>query len=518
LAKQRKIPTLMRNRLFTTKPIHDILQESEKKEGLKRTLTATNLTTLGIGAIIGAGIFVITGQAAAQYAGPAILISFIISGVACAFAGLCYAEFASMIPIAGSAYTYAYATMGEFFAWLIGWDLILEYLFAASTVSVGWSGYVVSFLNDFGVHIPAYLTAATGATLIDVPGTGWVQETSNLMQQLLEEGKNAASLPHQVALFNLPAMFVIALLTTLLVIGIKESANFNNIMVIVKVSVIILFIAIGFYFVKSVNWHPFIPPNTGTFGHFGWSGIFRAAGVIFFAYIGFDAVSTAAQESKNPRRDMPIGILGSLGISTILYILVAIVLTGIVSYTQLNVADPMAVGVNALGDSMFWLRPIIKVAAIAGLSSVILVMMLGQPRIFYSMSNDGLLPPVFSRVHRKFKTPYVSTILTGCVAMVFAGILPISVLSELVSIGTLLAFVIVCIGIIILRKTRPELHRPFRTPWVPLIPILGAAVCLAQMVALPFGTWLRLLIWMGVGFIIYFTYSVKHSKFHKPGF
>jgi APA family basic amino acid/polyamine antiporter len=508
----------MRNRLFTTKPIHDILQESEKKEGLKRTLTATNLTTLGIGAIIGAGIFVITGQAAAQYAGPAILISFIISGVACAFAGLCYAEFASMIPIAGSAYTYAYATMGEFFAWLIGWDLILEYLFAASTVSVGWSGYVVSFLNDFGVHIPAYLTAATGATLIDVPGTGWVQETSNLMQQLLEEGKNAASLPHQVALFNLPAMFVIALLTTLLVIGIKESANFNNIMVIVKVSVIILFIAIGFYFVKSVNWHPFIPPNTGTFGHFGWSGIFRAAGVIFFAYIGFDAVSTAAQESKNPRRDMPIGILGSLGISTILYILVAIVLTGIVSYTQLNVADPMAVGVNALGDSMFWLRPIIKVAAIAGLSSVILVMMLGQPRIFYSMSNDGLLPPVFSRVHRKFKTPYVSTILTGCVAMVFAGILPISVLSELVSIGTLLAFVIVCIGIIILRKTRPELHRPFRTPWVPLIPILGAAVCLAQMVALPFGTWLRLLIWMGVGFIIYFTYSVKHSKFHKPGF
>jgi APA family basic amino acid/polyamine antiporter len=508
----------MRNRLFTTKPIHDILQESEKKEGLKRTLTATNLTTLGIGAIIGAGIFVITGQAAAQYAGPAILISFIISGVACAFAGLCYAEFASMIPIAGSAYTYAYATMGEFFAWLIGWDLILEYLFAASTVSVGWSGYVVSFLNDFGVHIPAYLTAATGATLIDVPGTGWVQETSNLMQQLLEEGINAASLPHQVALFNLPAMFVIALLTTLLVIGIKESANFNNIMVIVKVSVIILFIAIGFYFVKSVNWHPFIPPNTGTFGHFGWSGIFRAAGVIFFAYIGFDAVSTAAQESKNPRRDMPIGILGSLGISTILYILVAIVLTGIVSYTQLNVADPMAVGVNALGDSMFWLRPIIKVAAIAGLSSVILVMMLGQPRIFYSMSNDGLLPPVFSRVHRKFKTPYVSTILTGCVAMVFAGILPISVLSELVSIGTLLAFVIVCIGIIILRKTRPELHRPFRTPWVPLIPILGAAVCLAQMVALPFGTWLRLLIWMGVGFIIYFTYSVKHSKFHKPGF
>jgi APA family basic amino acid/polyamine antiporter len=507
----------MRKKIFTTKPIDQILQESESKTGLKRTLTATNLTTLGIGAIIGAGIFVITGQAAAQYAGPAILISFIISGVACAFAGLCYAEFASMIPIAGSAYTYAYATMGEFFAWLIGWDLILEYLFAASTVSVGWSGYMVSFLNDFGVHIPAYLTAATGSTLIEVPGTGWVMETTQLIKELAAKGIDAASLPQEVAWFNLPAMFIIALLTVLLVIGIKESANFNNVMVIVKVSVIVLFIIIGFFFVKSANWKPFIPPNTGEFGHFGWSGIFRAAGVIFFAYIGFDAVSTAAQESKNPRRDMPIGIMGSLGVSTILYILVAIVLTGIVSYTFLNVADPMAVGVNALGDSMFWLRPIIKIAAIAGLSSVILVMLLGQPRIFYSMSNDGLLPPVFSRVHPKFKTPYISTILTGSVALIFAGILPISVLSELVSIGTLLAFTIVCIGIIVLRKTRPEIKRPFRTPWVPLIPILGAAVCLAQMVSLPFDTWLRLLIWMGLGFLIYFLYSVKHSKFHKPG-
>jgi APA family basic amino acid/polyamine antiporter len=507
----------MANKLFTTKPIDDILKESEGKTGLKRTLTATNLTTLGIGAIIGAGIFVITGQAAAQYAGPAILISFIISGIACAFAGLCYAEFASMIPIAGSAYTYAYATMGEFFAWLIGWDLILEYLFAASTVSVGWSGYVVSFLKDFGVYLPAYLTAATGSTLIDVPGSGWVMETASLIKELAGKGIDAAYLPHQVAWFNLPAMFIIALLTILLVIGIKESANFNNVMVIVKVSVIVLFIVIGFFFVKTANWKPFIPPNTGEFGHFGWSGIFRAAGVIFFAYIGFDAVSTAAQEARNPRRDMPIGIMGSLGVSTILYILVAIVLTGIVSYTFLNVADPMAVGVNALGDSMFWLRPIIKIAAIAGLSSVILVMMLGQPRIFYSMSNDGLLPPVFSKVHPKFRTPYVSTILTGTVALIFAGILPISVLSELVSIGTLLAFTIVCIGIIVLRKTRPEIHRPFKTPWVPLVPLLGAGVCLAQMVSLPFDTWLRLLIWMGIGFLIYFFYSVKHSKFHKPG-
>jgi len=507
----------MKSKLFTTKPINDILRESESKGGLKRTLSATNLTTLGIGAIIGAGIFVITGQAAAQYAGPAILISFIISGVACAFAGLCYAEFASMIPIAGSAYTYAYATMGEFFAWLIGWDLILEYLFAASTVSVGWSGYVVSFLADFGLHIPSTLTAATGSILINVPEMGWVMETKQLIAQLAEKGIDVSTLAHQTAIMNLPAMFIVGVLTVLLVIGIKESANFNNIMVIVKVSVILLFIALGFAFVQADNWKPFIPENTGEWGHFGWSGILRAAGVIFFAYIGFDAVSTAAQESKNPQKDMPIGIMGSLGVSTVLYILVAIVLTGIVSYTALNVADPIAVGVNAMGDSMFWLRPIIKIAAIAGLSSVILVMMLGQPRIFYSMANDGLLPPFFSKVHPKFKTPYVSTILTGSVAMILAGILPISVLSELVSIGTLLAFAIVCIGIIVLRKTRPDIHRPFRTPWVPAVPILGAAVCLAQMVALPFDTWLRLLIWMAIGFVIYFTYSVRHSKFHKPG-
>jgi len=504
-----------KNKLFTTKPIHDIIRESESKEGLRRTLTATNLTTLGVGAIIGAGIFVITGQAAAQYAGPAILISFIISGIACAFAGLCYAEFASMIPIAGSAYTYAYATMGEFFAWLIGWDLILEYLFAASTVSVGWSGYVVSFLKDFGIHMPAYLTAATGTTLIYLQESGWVQESTQLISQLSQQGIDISSLPHQSAIMNLPAMFIIAVLTFLLVVGIKESANFNNLMVIVKVSVILLFIAIGFAFVKADNWTPFIPPNTGEFGHFGWSGIFRAAGVIFFAYIGFDAVSTAAQEARNPRKDMPIGIMGSLGISTILYILMAIVLTGIVSYTFLDVADPIAVGVNAMGESMFWLRPIIKIAAIAGLSSVILVMMLGQPRIFYSMSHDGLLPEVFSKVHPKFKTPYVSTILTGSVAVIFAGILPISVLSELVSIGTLLAFTIVCIGIIVLRKTKPDIPRPFKTPWVPLVPILGAAVCLAQMVALPFDTWLRLIAWMAIGLVIYFTYSIRHSKFHK---
>jgi basic amino acid/polyamine antiporter, APA family len=507
----------MGSRLFRTKSIHDLMNEADDtSHGFKRALTVTNLTTLGIGGIIGAGIFVLTGQAAAQYAGPAIVISFIISGIACAFAGLCYAEFASMIPIAGSAYTYAYATLGEFLAWIIGWDLILEYLFAASTVSVGWGGYMVSFLNDFGIHLPTALTAATGSILIDVPNVGWQQLTHNLSVSLLAKGVNVDALPHVTALVNIPAMFIIAVLTILLVIGIRESANFNNIMVITKVSVIILFIAIGIAFINGGNWHPFIPKNTGVLGQFGWSGILRGAGVIFFAYIGFDAVSTAAQEAKNPQRDMPIGILGSLSISTVLYILVALVLTGIVSYTELNVADPVAVGVNSMGQSMFWLRPIIKIAAIAGLSSVVLVMLLGQPRIFFAMAKDGLLPPVFSKVHPKFKTPYVSTVLTGSVAIVLAGILPISILGELVSIGTLLAFVIVCISVLVLRRSKPNLQRPFRTPFVPLVPILGALICFIQMAALPLDTWLRLIIWMGIGFVIYFTYGIRRSRLRNP--
>jgi basic amino acid/polyamine antiporter, APA family len=442
---------------------------------------------------------VLTGQAAAQYAGPAIVISFIISGFACLFAGLCYAEFASMIPISGSAYTYAYSTLGEFMAWIIGWDLILEYLFAASTVSVGWSGYVVSFLKDFGIYIPPQFTAAWRTVLVDIPNIGWKPITDQLSASLTSSGIVVDNLPHITAILNLPAMFVVAAITILLVIGIKESASFNNVMVMIKVFVIILFIGIGYFFINKVNWHPFIPPNTGEWGHFGWSGVLRGSAVIFFAYIGFDAVSTAAQEAKNPQRDMPIGILGSLGISTVLYILVAIVLTGIVSYTFLNVADPIAVGVDA----------------IAGLSSVILVMMLGQPRIFYAMSKDGLLPSRFARIHPRFKTPYYSTIVTGSVALIFAGILPINILGELVSIGTLLAFAIVCVGIIFLRVKRPELKRPFRTPFVPLVPILGALICMIQMYSLPLDTWLRLIIWMAVGMVIYFTYGVRHSEIRK---
>jgi APA family basic amino acid/polyamine antiporter len=524
--------SMSKSKLFITKPLNQLLSESKETGGLKRSLTALNLTTLGIGAIIGAGIFVLSGQAAAQYAGPAIVLSFIISGLACGFAGLCYAEFASMIPIAGSAYTYSYATLGEFLAWIIGWDLILEYLFAASTVSVGWSGYVVSFLRDFNINIPPQFTGASGNVLVNVPEMGWMKLTKAYGETLAASGINIDSLPHVTCILNLPAMFIVALLTTLLVIGIKESANFNNVMVITKVSVIILFIVLGFMFVKAANWHPFIPANKventpiseygsfwawlkaygKDFGNYGIGGILRGAGVIFFAYIGFDAVSTAAQEAKNPKKDMPIGILGSLSISTVLYILVAIVMTGIVSYTTLNVADPVAVAVNAMGKGMFWLRPIVKVAAIAGLSSVILVMLLGQPRIFFTMSKDGLLPPVFSKVHPKFKTPYISTIITGSVAMVIAGILPISILGELVSIGTLLAFIIVCISILVLRKARPDLERPFRTPWVPVVPILGAGICFLQMAALPIDTWLRLIIWMAIGFCIYFFYGIKHSK------
>jgi APA family basic amino acid/polyamine antiporter len=485
-------PGALRMGLWSTKPMALLQNEATDESGeasLKRTLGALNLTLLGIGAIIGAGIFVLTGNAAAQYAGPAIILSFIIAGMGCLFAGLCYAEFASMIPIAGSAYTYGYATMGELVAWIIGWDLILEYLFAASTVAVGWSGYFVSFMEGvLGIAIPDALSNAPfrATTGMHIERTG--------------------------AIINLPAVLLIGLLTFLLVLGIRESARFNNFIVFVKVGIVILVIAFGFMFVNADNWSPLIPPNTGEFGHFGWSGVVRGAGVIFFAYIGFDAVSTAAQETKNPQRDLPIGILASLAVCTVLYILMSLVLTGVAHFSELNVPDPVYVAVDKAGPGLAWLKPVVSIGAIAGLASVVLVMLMGQPRIFYSMSRDGLLPPVFGRVHSRFRTPWLATIITGTVAMVIAGLFPIDILGQLVAIGTLLAFVIVSAGIIVLRRRRPELHRPFRTPLVPLVPLLAIAICGYMMIGLPHDTWLRLLVWLAIGLVIYFTYGRHHSR------
>src|SRR5215212_404323 len=457
--------------------------ESGDAEGhtLKRARGAGNLTALGIGAIIGAGIFVLTGTAAAQNAGPAVVYSFILAGLACLFAGLCYAEFAAMIPIAGSAYTYAYATLGEFVAWIIGWDLILEYLFGASTVAVGWAGNVVALVERMGYDFP---DAFAGAPL----------------------AYNGSEFTRTGAVINLPAMILIGLMTALLVVGIKESARFNNVIVFVKIAIVFLVIGFGFMYVNTANWHPFVPANTGEFGRYGWSGVFRAAAVVFFAYIGFDAVSTAAQEAKNPQRDMPIGILASLGICTVLYILMALVMTGLAPYSELNVPNPVQVALGKAGPGLAWLNYLVDIGAIAGLASVVLVMLMGQPRIFFSMSRDGLLPPVFGKVHPRFRTPYVTTILTGVIAAVIAGFFPIGLLGELVSIGTLFAFVIVSAGVLVLRYRRPELPRPFRTPLVPVVPALGILICGYLMYGLPPDTWIRLIVWLVIGLAIYFLY------------
>jgi APA family basic amino acid/polyamine antiporter len=510
--------------LFRRKSLAELMP-AEDEHGLKRALTASNLVLLGIGAIIGAGIFVLTGTAAAQYAGPSIALSFVLAGAGCLFAGLCYAEFSSMIPVAGSAYTYGYATLGELVAWIIGWDLILEYLFAASTVAVGWSGYFTAFLASVGLHLPPALTGAPFTvqgthTLIPAqvcvdPSTGGVAvdavtHTAVDVAQCAAKGFQLVN-----GVVNLPAVVLVLLLTALLVVGIKESARFNNIIVYVKVAIVLLVIGFGFKYVNTANWVPFIPPNTGEFGHFGWSGVLRGAGVIFFAYIGFDAVSTAAQEAKNPQKDLPVGILGSLVVCTILYIVMALVMTGMAHYTELNVPHPVFVAIEKAGPALKWLGFLVNIGAIAGLASVVLVMLMGQPRIFYSMSRDGLLPPVFGKVHPTFRTPFVSTIVTGIVAAAVAGIFPIGLLGELVSIGTLLAFVIVCGGIIVLRRTQPDLVRPFKTPMVPLVPILGIAICGYMMYGLPKDTWIRLVVWMALGLMIYFLYGKRHSALNK---
>jgi APA family basic amino acid/polyamine antiporter len=484
--------------LFRRKQIAALQTEAAQGD-LHRVLGAGNLTALGIGAIIGAGIFVLTGRAAAQYAGPGIVYSFLLAGLACAFAGLCYAEFSAMIPIAGSAYTYSYATLGEFIAWIIGWDLILEYLFASATVAVGWSGYVVSLLKDFGIVIPPQWAAAPYDHVAPTDA-GWN------VWRIFTEGWTTTG-----AVLNVPAMFIVGVVTLLLVVGIKESTRFNNVIVVLKLAVILAFIGFGAAYVNADNWQPFVPPAEGD-GRFGWGGVLRGAGVIFFAYIGFDAVSTAAQEVKNPQRDMPIGILASLAVCTVLYVAVALVLTGIVSFRELDVPDPIAVGIDAAGPGLAWLRPVVKIGAVAGLSSVILVMLLGQPRIFYSMARDGLLPRVFGAVHPRFRTPWVASLGTGAVAMVVAGLFPIGLLGELVSIGTLLAFVIVCAGVLVLRYTDPQIHRPFRVPFVPFVPIAGVLACGYLMIGLPLDTWARLIVWMALGIVIYFGYGRRHSR------
>lgn len=477
--------------LFVKKPLAGLLAEAADKDGqsLKKTLGAGSLVALGIGAIIGAGLFSITGMAAANNAGPAITISFIIAALGCCFAGLCYAEFASMIPVAGSAYTYSYATMGEFIAWVIGWDLVLEYAVGAATVSISWSRYLLKFLAGFNVHLPTAL--ATG--------------------------------PWDGGIINLPAVFIVVLVSLLLIKGTQESATVNSVIVFVKVAVVLVFIFLGWKYINTANYNPYIPENTGTFGEFGFSGIIRAAAIVFFAYIGFDAVSTAAQEAKNPRRDMPIGILGSLAICTVLYILFAYVMTGVTSYTAFRGQDgiaPVAVAIDHMGRADAhgiihpdypWLNRAIIVAILGGYSSVILVMLMGQSRVFFSMSKDGLLPRIFSQVHPKFRTPFKSNFLFMVFVSLFAAFVPARVVGEMTSIGTLFAFILVCIGILVMRKNMPEAPRGFKTPFVPVVPILGVVTCLFMMVFLPLDTWIRLIVWMIIGFDVYLWYGISHS-------
>ena len=472
--------------LFRRKTIAGLQAEAAGEHGLKRTLGPVSLTLLGIGAIIGTGIFVLTGTVAAQNAGPAVVLSFVLAGTASIFAALCYSEFAALVPIAGSAYTYGYATLGELFAWIIGWDLVLEYALSATTVAIGWSGYLVSFLGHIGIPIPPQLSAAAGS------------------QITMADGSTVT------ALFNLPAILIVLLVTALLVKGIKESAKVNDIIVFIKVGVVLLFIAFAWKGINAANWQPFIPANTGLREHFGTTGVVAGAGVVFFAYIGFDAVSTAAQEAKNPQRDMPIGIISSLVICTVLYIVVSAIATGVVPYAQLDVPDPIAKVAEAAG--LGWMTRLIELGAIAGLSSVILVQLMGQARVFWSMANDGLLPPVVNKIHPTFRTPWITQIFLGILVAIPAGFLSVREAASLVSIGTLLAFVIVCAAVLILRTREPNLARPFKTPFVWFVAPAGMAFCLYLMYFLPWRTWERLFIWLAIGLIIYFGYGRSHSK------
>ena len=475
--------------IFRRKAIADLQAEASAEHGLQRVLGPLNLTFLGIGAIIGTGIFVLTGTVAAKNAGPAIILSFVLAGSAAIFAAFCYSEFAALVPIAGSAYTYGYATLGEIFAWIIGWDLVLEYALSATTVAIGWSGYLVSFLNNIGIHIPAAFSAAAGT------------------QVTMADGSQVT------AILNLPAIFIVLVVTAILVRGIKESATLNNIVVFIKVGVILLFILFAWRAIDPANWQPFIPANLGHRAEFGVTGIIAGAGIVFFAYIGFDAVSTAAQEAKNPQRDMPIGIIGSLLICTILYIVVSAIATGVLPYQELDVPDPIAKVATAAG--LGWMARLIELGAIAGLSSVILVQLMGQARVFWSMSNDGLLPAVVNKIHPKFKTPWITQIVLGVAVAIPAGFLNVREAASLVSIGTLLAFVIVCSAVLVLRVREPNLHRPFKVPAVWIIAPAGILSCAYLMYFLPWRTWERLLIWLAIGVASYYLYGYRNSKLAK---
>ncbi|MCS6823243.1 MAG: amino acid permease [Cytophagaceae bacterium] len=478
--------------LFVRKPIKDILHEHPEEVRMKRTLSSFNLVLLGIGAIIGAGLFSMTGSAAAYHAGPAVTISFVIAAVGCAFAGLCYAEFASMIPVAGSAYTYSYATMGEFIAWIIGWDLVLEYAIGAAMVAISWSRYLVKFLSNMNIHIsPEWcmspfdsITNAKGVTVYGI--------------------------------MNVPAAVVIIMVSLVLIKGTQESVLMNSLIVALKLSVVILFIVLGWPYIDTSNYAEYIPENTGTFGEYGWTGILRAAGTIFFAYIGFDAVSTAAQEAKNPAKGMPIGILGSLAICTVLYILFAHVMTGLANYTEFKGQDGIAPVAVAISHTPYgWLKQGIILAILAGYVSVIMVLLLGQSRVFFSMSKDGLLPKVFSELHPRFRTPWKSNVIFMVFVSLFALFVPARVVGEMTSIGTLFAFVLVCGGVLLLRKKMPDAPRAFRVPWTPVVPILGICCCLGMMIFLHLDTWVRLIVWMLIGILIYFLYGIRNSKFRQ---
>lgn len=480
-------------RLFLRKKMKaDFIEIEEEHHGLKRHLGWIQLIAIGIGAVIGAGIFVITGQAAAEYAGPSVVLSFVVAAIICAFAGLCYAELSSLIPIAGGAYSYSYVALGELPAWIIGWTISALYIVASSTVAVGWGGYIVSFLKGFGISLPD--------ALIQPP---FHYDAEHRIWEL------------SGSIINLPPMILVALIGIMILIGIKAAARFNNAMVLVKLATIALFIIVGIPHIDPANWTPFIPENTGHFGHFGLSGIFRAAGLVFFAYVGFDSVAALAQDAKNPQRDLPRGILGSLGICTLAYIITSFVLTGIVSYKFLNVADPIAVALDHMGPAFFWVASIVKVAILAGLASVVLVVLMSQTRVFMAMGNDGLLPGKFAKIHPKTRTPVFASLVTAIAALLLSGLFSVDILGQLVSMTVLLIFAIVCLGVWILRKTHPEFNRPFKVPLVPWIPLAGILTCVAQMLCLPLVTWLQLGLWLVVGFFVYFGYSIRNSKIRK---